>query len=129
MIPGMSARPSASTASRVGPMILPISQIRPLFTATPPRFGGAPWPSSSSASRITRSYMRMSILTRKSGTDPIFQLDLTGKIAVVTGGAKGIGAATVKLFQKAGAKVEVLDIEQGFDVTKEDTVQNAFSKT
>ena len=71
----------------------------------------------------------MSILTRKSGTDPIFQLDLTGKIAVVTGGAKGIGAATVKLFEKAGAKVEVLDIEQGFDVTEEDTVRNAFAKT
>src|SRR5688572_21549734 len=126
MIPGMSARPSASTASRVGPMILPISQIRPLFTATPPRFGGAPWPSSSSASRITRSYMRMSILTRKSGTDPIFQIDLSGKVAVVTGGAKGIGGATVRLLEQGGARVHSLDIETGCDVTNESQVRKAY---
>jgi NAD(P)-dependent dehydrogenase (short-subunit alcohol dehydrogenase family) len=55
--------------------------------------------------------------------------ELKGKSAVVTGGAKGIGAATVKLFEKAGAKVEVLDLERGFDVTKEDTVTNALAQT
>jgi NAD(P)-dependent dehydrogenase (short-subunit alcohol dehydrogenase family) len=54
--------------------------------------------------------------------------DLQGKTAVVTGGAKGIGAATVKLFEKAGAKVEVLDIETGCDVTDEAQVKKAFAK-
>jgi NAD(P)-dependent dehydrogenase (short-subunit alcohol dehydrogenase family) len=54
--------------------------------------------------------------------------DLQGKTAVVTGGAKGIGAATVKLFEKAGARVEVLDIETGCDVTDEAQVKKAFAK-
>src|SRR6185295_2905467 len=54
--------------------------------------------------------------------------DLTGKTAVVTGGAKGIGAATVRLLEKAGAKVHVLDIESGCDVTDETQVKQAFEK-
>jgi NAD(P)-dependent dehydrogenase (short-subunit alcohol dehydrogenase family) len=54
--------------------------------------------------------------------------DLKGKTAVVTGGAKGIGAATVKLFEKAGAKVHVLDILSGCDVTDEAQVRSAFEK-
>ena len=55
-------------------------------------------------------------------------LDLSGKIAVVTGGAKGIGAATAKLFENAGARVEVLDIETGCDVTDEAQVRKAFAR-
>jgi NAD(P)-dependent dehydrogenase (short-subunit alcohol dehydrogenase family) len=47
---------------------------------------------------------------------------------VVTGGAKGIGAATVKLFEQAGARVEVLDIASGCDVTDEAQVKAAFSR-
>jgi NAD(P)-dependent dehydrogenase (short-subunit alcohol dehydrogenase family) len=70
--------------------------------------------------------MRMSILTRKSGTDPIFQIDLGGKVAVVTGGAKGIGAATVRLLEQAGARVHGLDIETGCDVTNELQVRKAY---
>ena len=54
--------------------------------------------------------------------------DLKGKTAVVTGGAKGIGAATVKLFEQAGAQVHVLDIVNGCDVTDPIQVGKAFEK-
>jgi NAD(P)-dependent dehydrogenase (short-subunit alcohol dehydrogenase family) len=55
------------------------------------------------------------------------QILLKGKTAVVTGGAKGIGAATARLLADAGAKVAVLDLEHGVDVTKEETVRAAFA--
>ena len=54
--------------------------------------------------------------------------ELEGKVAVVTGGAKGIGAATVKLFEQAGARVAILDIESGCDVTDEKQVISVFSQ-
>ena len=53
-------------------------------------------------------------------------LDLEGKVAVVTGGAKGIGAATARLLENAGARVAVLDIESGCDVTEEAAVTKAY---
>jgi len=37
--------------------------------------------------------------------------------ALVTGGASGIGAATVALLEKGGAEVQVLDLSDGFDVS------------
>ena len=59
-------------------------------------------------------------------------LSLEGKTAVVTGGAKGIGAATARMLERAGARVVVFDIEasDGFpvDVTSEPAVKAAFSR-
>jgi 3-oxoacyl-[acyl-carrier protein] reductase len=37
-------------------------------------------------------------------------LSLRGRVAVVTGGARGVGAATARLFARAGARVAVLDV-------------------
>jgi 2-deoxy-D-gluconate 3-dehydrogenase len=53
--------------------------------------------------------------------------DLSGKVAVVTGGARGIGAATVALLEQAGARAESLDIETGCDVTSEAQVKAALA--
>ena len=55
-------------------------------------------------------------------------LSLKNKTAVVTGGAKGIGAATAKLFREAGATVEILDVESGCDVTDEAQVKKAYAR-
>ncbi len=44
---------------------------------------------------------------------------LAGKIAIVTGGASGIGEATARVFADAGAKVVIGDIQDGARVAKE----------
>jgi NAD(P)-dependent dehydrogenase (short-subunit alcohol dehydrogenase family) len=63
-------------------------------------------------------------------------IDLQGKTAVVTGGARGIGAATAAAFAQAGARVAVLDLDPGAgeglriacDVSDERAVDGAFER-
>jgi 2-dehydro-3-deoxy-L-rhamnonate dehydrogenase (NAD+) len=42
--------------------------------------------------------------------------DFSGRVALVTGGASGIGAATVERLRAGGAEVHVFDLEHGDDV-------------
>jgi NAD(P)-dependent dehydrogenase (short-subunit alcohol dehydrogenase family) len=61
---------------------------------------------------------------------------LEGKVAVVTGAAGGIGAATVEVFQREGAKVVGVDLLDGapgdlalsVDVTEEFAVQQMYAQ-
>ena len=52
------------------------------------------------------------------------QLNLQDKVVIVTGGAVGIGRATVEAFEREGAKVVVWDLPE-VDVTKADIVNAA----
>ena len=59
-------------------------------------------------------------------------LDLAGKTVVVTGGAQGIGAATVRMLERAGAHVAVFDLDAAggvrVDVTDESAVKEALAR-
>lgn len=54
-------------------------------------------------------------------------LNLKDKVVVVTGGAAGIGRATVQIFEREGAKVVVWDVPD-VDVTRTDVVNAATEK-
>lgn len=65
-------------------------------------------------------------------------LDFSGKSAVVTGGANGIGLAAAKALASGGAKVWIFDLEQPaegafeflkVDVTVDGAISEAFAKT
>ncbi|XP_004249651.1 short-chain dehydrogenase reductase 2a isoform X2 [Solanum lycopersicum] len=75
---------------------------------------------------------------------PSFTKRLEGKVAIVTGGARGIGEATVRLFARHGAKVVIADVEDILgntlanmlsvtyihcDVTSEDEIKNLIDST
>jgi NAD(P)-dependent dehydrogenase (short-subunit alcohol dehydrogenase family) len=62
---------------------------------------------------------------------------LEGKVAVITGAAGGIGAATVEVFRDEGARVVGVDLERApdcdlaieADLTKEESVKNVYAAT
>jgi 3-oxoacyl-[acyl-carrier protein] reductase len=54
--------------------------------------------------------------------------DFTGRVALVTGGSSGIGAATVERLQAGGAEAHVFDLEQGDDVRDSAQLDAAVAK-
>src|SRR5919204_3700482 len=56
----------------------------------------------------------------------MFRLD--GKIAIVTGGARGIGAETARMFREAGATVVTWDVAEGADAHVDVTDVTATAK-
>lgn len=51
-------------------------------------------------------------------TAPVYEKPLAGKVALVTGSARGIGAATARALAREGAKVIVMDVPGAIDAAK-----------
>src|SRR6185437_14186856 len=62
-------------------------------------------------SRISQFGVRGSGQGRSSVEEPMNRIDLTNRRAVVTGGAQGIGRATVERFLDSGAIVSIWDMD------------------
>src|SRR3954464_15920192 len=126
MIPGISARPPASSVSFAGAETLPTSRMRPSLTATSPCTGREPLPSRRSAPRITRSctasvYLRLFV--PHGARVKLFEIP--GKCAFIAGAGRGIGAATAELFASAGAAVAVLDKYENYAPRTADTIRRS----
>ncbi|BBN06187.1 hypothetical protein MPTK1_3g19140 [Marchantia polymorpha subsp. ruderalis] len=83
--------------------------------------------------------------TRSFSSAPGIEQRLVGQVAVITGGASGIGAATARMFTRHGARVVIADIQPSLgekllkelgpqaeyvecDVRKEEDIEKAISK-
>ena len=60
----------------------------------------------------------------------VYTMQIEGKIAIVTGGASGLGKATAQALVAAGAKVAIWDMneEKGLEVVKELGENASFTK-
>jgi NAD(P)-dependent dehydrogenase (short-subunit alcohol dehydrogenase family) len=71
-------------------------------------------------------------MSHRKDAETLGLFDLEGKTAVVTGGARGIGAATARMLECAGARVTVFDVDAAdgcpVDVTSESALKEAFAR-
>lgn len=76
-------------------------------------------------------------MRRKYTNAAMERFGLDGRVAVVTGGARGIGAASARALAQAGARVAVLDLDPGAgeglriacDVTDEAALEGALARS